>query len=308
MKIYNSNYFSVVLVYMKITAAVLILFIVTGCNTETNIGYSCDSYGCVVDVNGLYDNEAQCFENCEHQFTNFNCLSGDCVGSENGIYESIDQCLSFCGPTIVSNSGNGVSDIDGNSYPTIVLGNGQEWMAKNLNVTKYRNGDEIPFVMAASQWENLVNSGGTGGYCELGASSIYGKLYNWYAVMDERGLCPTGWHVPQFNEWNQLIMHLDPNAQGAGNVVGGKIKVVGTDYWNTPNTGASNASGFSGLPSGERSVYGNFSDLGTTGSWWSSTQTGIANAARVYARHNAVNLGNTNTFKGGGFAVRCVRD
>jgi uncharacterized protein (TIGR02145 family) len=289
---------------------VLIVFSISlvCCNSDDGPNYSCTVNGCVEDIDGVYAEESNCIQNCNMQALTYSCVNGDCVVDLNGAYESHESCLNFCGQTIVSNPGSGVTDYSGNWYPTIVLGNGQEWMAENLNVSMYRNGDMIPLVSSNSQWEDLVNDGGSGAYCEYGLSSVHGKLYNWFAVTDARNLCPDGWHIPTFSEWNMLIEHLDPNTSGGGNVAGGMIKVEGTDFWNFPNTGASNISGFNGLPSGSRSVYGGFSDLGKKAFWWSSSLSGVANARSIYSRYDAENIASTNSFQGSGFAVRCVRD
>ena len=159
--------------------------------------------------------------------------------------------------------GSGVTDVDGNNYPTIII-NGQEWMADNLRTSKYANGDPIPNVTDNFQWENLT----TGAWAHYNNDSQYenpyGKLYNWYTTADSRKVCPIGWHVPSDEEYTLLIDYL-----GGEFVAGGKMKSTGTQYWVSPNTDATNESGFSGLPGGLR--YGPFSGIGRVGLWWSST-------------------------------------
>ncbi|MBK8503768.1 MAG: fibrobacter succinogenes major paralogous domain-containing protein [Saprospiraceae bacterium] len=137
-----------------------------------------------------------------------------------------------------------VTDIDGNLYRTIKIGT-QEWMAENLRTTRYTNGEMISKVNNSTTWPNA----NYGAWCWYDTSSTYelpyGKLYNWYAVNDGRGLCPTGWHEPTDAEWTTLTDFL-----GGLSLAGGPMKAAGTAHWKTPNTGATNASGFSGLPGG----------------------------------------------------------
>lgn len=128
----------------------------------------------------------------------------------------------------------------------------QVWMTKNLDVDKYRNGDAIPQVTSSSEWESL----GTGAWCwynndSANYAATYGKLYNWYAVNDPRGLAPAGWHMPSDLEWSTLATCL-----GGDGVAGGKMKGTGTAFWQEPNAGAINSSGFTELPGGYRKGVG----------------------------------------------------
>jgi uncharacterized protein (TIGR02145 family) len=182
--------------------------------------------------------------------------------------------VSAANPLPLYTMGSGVTDIDGNFYPSIII-NGQEWMQKNLAVSKYRNGDPIPSALNDATW-NFTTSGAYAIYNnEAVNNDLYGKLYNWYAVNDSRGLCPSGWHIPSNAEWSSFINYLDPNANGGDsfqNLAGGKMKA--TTGWVSPNAGASNESGFKGLPSG----YGRlppsnyFEFVGNFGFWWSNTE------------------------------------
>ena len=187
--------------------------------------------------------------------------------------------------------------------PTIVIGT-QQWMEKNLEVVTYRNGDIIPQVTDATTWAGLT----TGAWCyynnDVANGAIYGKLYNWYAVNDSRGLAPQGWHVPTDTEWTTLTDKLG----GATSVAGGKMKSVGTTKWTTPNTSATNESGFSGLPAGYCDDTGPFFNIGNYGFWWSSS---VYDSSKAWSRVMSSNLGTvTNPFniKAGGFSVRCLRD
>jgi uncharacterized protein (TIGR02145 family) len=194
-----------------------------------------------------------------------------------------------------------VTDIDGNVYQTVSIGT-QCWMKENLKVSKYRNGDPIPTNLSNTAWQTAT----TGAYAiynnDAGNNTTYGKLYNWYAVADTRNLCPVGWHVPSDGEWTTLENYL-----GGRPVAGGKLKSTST-LWTTPNTGATNESGFSGLPGGNRNGNGTFNGVGGNGNWWSSTES-----STTFARFRHLNyyIGNSNLssyYKLDGFSVRCLRD
>ncbi|MFN5214507.1 MAG: FISUMP domain-containing protein, partial [Bacteroidota bacterium] len=197
-----------------------------------------------------------------------------------------------------------MTDQQGNVYKTIVIGT-QEWMAENLKTTIYRNGDAIANVTGENQWVNLL----TGAWCFYVNNSQYdcpyGKLYNWYAVVDSRNLCPTGWHVPTDAEWTTLTSFL-----GGETVAGGKMKSTGLQYWFSPNQDATNESGFSGLPGGYRYSYynGNFSLAVRYGLWWSSTESPPTNAWYRSLGYNYGNAGRSYDVKQDGSSVRCLRD
>jgi len=197
---------------------------------------------------------------------------------------------------------NACVDIDSNIYPTVKIGD-QWWMAENLKVTRYRNGDDIPIVTDDTEWKNLT----TGAYCNYNNNSdnadIYGRLYNWYAVNDSRNIAPLGWHVPSDEEWQTLIDYL-----GGESVAGGKLKETGTTHWNSPNVGATNESGFAALPGGYRSSDGNFGSLGIYAFFWSSTESSSNGAwDRILYYYNA-NVYRNNYDKQCGFSLRLVRD
>ncbi len=180
----------------------------------------------------------------------------------------------------------------------------QVWMAQNLDVSTYRNGDPIPKVTDPIQWAALT----TGAWCWYNNDSAtyaatYGKLYNWFAVNDSRGLAPVGWHVPTDAEWTTLETCL-----GGASVAGGKMKETGTSHWYSPNTAATNSSGFAGLPGGNRDNNGSFVSIGTSSGWWSSTANFIYSAWRWYLTYNSGGLGKYGNSKQNGFSVRCIRD
>lgn len=193
-------------------------------------------------------------------------------------------------------------DIDGNAYPTIVIGD-QIWMAENLRVTKYRNGNSIPNITGDAAWEATTN----GAYCwynnNKSANAKYGAMYNWHAVNDSRGLCPDGWRVPTDAEWTSFT-----NRLGGLGVAGGKLKSVSA-LWDSPNTDATNSSGFSALSAGIRSSDGSFWSLGSTGYWWSSTESYSTSAWYRYMSSSSGSVGRHNNFyKTHGFSIRCLKD
>ena len=192
---------------------------------------------------------------------------------------------------------------NGYTYTSIVLGNGQEWMAENLRTTTYANGDPIPNVTDANQWGNLM----TGAWAHYNNDSQYenpyGKLYNWYTVNDPRNVCPTGWHVPTDAEWTVLSDYL-----GGSTVAGGKMKSTGTQYWSSPNTDATNESGFSGLPGGYRLLDGSFYYIGTLGYWWCSSEDGTGIAWYRFLRYYDGGVYRYSNFEKHGYSVRCLRD
>jgi uncharacterized protein (TIGR02145 family) len=199
-----------------------------------------------------------------------------------------------------------VSDIEGNSYKTVYIGN-QQWMGENLKTAKYNDGTAIPNITDNTQWSN--NTTGAWSYYNNDAANNvkYGKLYNWFAVSSttngNKNMCPTGWHVPTDAEWTVLIDYL-----GGTNVAGGKMKEVGTSSWNSPNTEAANTSLFTGLPGGYRSNNGSYYFIGYYGYWWSSTEYGTSNAwSRTLGGSNGVAYRNYDG-KELGFSVRCLRD
>jgi len=192
--------------------------------------------------------------------------------------------------------------------PTIVIGN-QQWMRENLDVLTYRNGDLIPKVTDAALWESLT----TGAWCYYvvtgGADgptngAIYGKLYNWYAVNDARGLAPQGWHIPTNADWTTLRTLL-----GGSSLAGGKMKTNGTNSWASPNSSATNESGFAGLPGGLRDgTDGVFYGVRFYGHWWSALENNSTNAWFAYLHSNNGNLELGYWDKRNFLSVRCLRD
>jgi len=194
------------------------------------------------------------------------------------------------------------TDIDGNIYHTVKIGT-QTWTVENLKTTKYNDGTAIPLVTDGTAWGNLT----TGAYCwynnDVNANkATYGALYNWYAVNTGK-LAPTGWHVPTDAEWTTLSTYL-----GGDNVSGGALKEAGTAHWASPNSGATNSSGFSALPGGYRYYNGYFYYIGSYGYWWSATETAASGAYYRYLFYDYSDLSRNSYFKSCGFSVRLVRD
>jgi uncharacterized protein (TIGR02145 family) len=195
-----------------------------------------------------------------------------------------------------------ITDYDGNIYNTIAIGE-QRWMVENLKTTHYNDGGEIPFLTSSVQWSAATD----GAYCAYNNNSsnlsIYGALYNWYAVNSGK-LCPAGLHVPTDAEWVILSDYL-----GGASIAGGKMKESGTAHWTSPNTGADNLSGFTALGGSFVDWKGVFGILGQTAYWWSSTEASSTNAyaKKLFNDNASISVGGNNE-KHDGFSIRCIKD
>ena len=198
-----------------------------------------------------------------------------------------------------------VTDVDGNTYNTVQIGS-QVWMSENLKTSRYRNGGSIPYVVGNSDWQALTRGAWSNYNHDAANDPIYGKLYNWYTTLGDT-LCPTGWGVPTDAEWTILTTYL-----GGESVAGGKMKSVGTAYWNDPNTGATNESGFSVLPGGWRRSDGSFGFIRGGAFFWSAAEYGYYDAWFRYLNNfNGSVSRNPNIYgydKSVGASVRCLRD
>jgi uncharacterized protein (TIGR02145 family) len=194
-----------------------------------------------------------------------------------------------------------VVDIDGNVYHTVTIGT-QVWMVENLKTTTLNDGTRIPLVTEDTAWYNLTKPA----YCwyenDTANKAVYGALYNWYAVNTGK-LAPTGWHVPTDAEWTVLTSLL-----GGMDTAGGALKSADTIYWHSPNTGATNSSGFSALPGGSRYYYGAFYSIGYYGYWWSSTAFSGANASNRFINYDFTTVFGNNYPKTDGFNIRCLKN
>jgi len=206
-------------------------------------------------------------------------------------------------------AGTKVTDYDGNVYNTVIIGS-QVWMIENLKVTHYLNGDHIPNVTDDAKWAKLK----TGAWCyyenESGNNEPFGKLYNWYAVDDIRNLCPPGWHIPSFEDWQTLIDFL-----GGYKVAGLKMKSV--RYWSKERRNQhrnNNQSRFSALPGGyRRSDDGKYTYANMEAYYWSSTEASNRKEACYILLHYSYARVYLDTYgysskKSSGFSVRCIRD
>ena len=238
--------------------------------------------------------------------TNINCIPNK-PSSLNRLSSNLFQCNLLNNNKL--SSGEIITDICGNNYNTVVIG-AQTWFAENLRTCKYKNGDNIPNVPLSANWSSLTS----GAYTILGNNNSYetlfGKLYNWYSVNDQRGLCPVGWKIPDTTDWNILIKHL-----GGYDVAGGKMKF--NKYWDNPNNGATNSSGFTAIPGGFRNEPGSYGGIGLSdfsfgwfwGYWWSSNDSLNSNNAYNYVIGSASGrIGERLFSKKNGFSVRCIKD
>lgn len=194
-----------------------------------------------------------------------------------------------------------VTDIDGNIYKTVKIGE-QWWMAENLHVAHYRNGDSIKYVVDDTEWMNLL-MGACCVYDNLdNHKETYGLLYNGYALDDNRKIAPEGWHVATDEEWQALVDYL-------GCSPGGKLKEKGTTHWDSPNTGATNESGFSTLPGGFRSGNnGNFYNEGKEAYFWSCTESHNGYAWNWVLNYTSSSVYRNSRIRRDGYLVRCIKD
>jgi uncharacterized protein (TIGR02145 family) len=219
------------------------------------------------------------------------------------------------GTAQTSSPGSGVTDADGNFYNTIVLSNGQEWMKEDLQTTKYANGDPIDNLVADVQWEQTTT--GAWSYYENDPiyQSPYGKLYNFYAVVDSRNVCPTGWHAATKTDWEQLVNLVDENSVmntttdiTLSPTAGGALKMTDTTYWEAPNVGATNEIDFSAVSSGDRDNWGMFDAIKGWGNWWTGTPASGGEGWFIEITNYDTDI-YIDTFDGDfGFSVRCVKD
>ena len=269
------------------------------------------SYDTKIEMGYLYSGEIPVFLNNLTPNTTYYVRAF----ATNGFGTSYGNEISFTTvnvPTIVP--GNGLNDIDGNNYNTVIIGT-QEWTKENLNVSKYRDGTIIPEVTDPEVWRNLT----TGAWCYYSNSSIngttYGKLYNWYAIMGiyneasltdislRKQLSPLGYHIPTESEWITL-----KNFLGGENVAGGKMKEAGTTHWLSPNIDASNSYGFNALPGGFREFDGVFDSIKTRSSFYCNNNYWVVRNVLSNDSGAAYGFGVPNTYRSAGDSVRCVKD
>lgn len=214
----------------------------------------------------------------------------------------------------INHPGPQVIDIDGNSYNSVKIGS-QVWMTENLKTTKYSDGTPIPLITSQAAWDALLETDKAYSWYDddISNKAKYGALYTWAATMNGasssvanpsgvQGVCPDGWHLPSDAEWSELTDYL-----GGMNIAGGRMKEIGITHWKSPNTKATNESGFTALPGGtrenSRSCYG----IGANGYWWSATK-----GEYRYIGYDISKVNSSYDYdmpdKIHGFSVRCVKD
>ncbi|MFZ4400759.1 MAG: fibrobacter succinogenes major paralogous domain-containing protein [Bacteroidales bacterium] len=197
-----------------------------------------------------------------------------------------------------------VTDIDGNVYQTVTVGT-QVWLKQNLKVSRFRNGDTITNVTDGVTWSNIT----TAACCDFGNNSsnsiTYGRLYNFYAANDSRKIAPLGWHVSTDADWTKLKTYL-----GGDNIAGGKLKETGTLHWSSPNTAATNSSGFTAIPGGFREMDGSFdnSNMLRVGIYWTTTSFNSTSAWYLALNYDAAVVGRDKGSTNRGYSLRCVKD
>jgi uncharacterized protein (TIGR02145 family) len=206
------------------------------------------------------------------------------------------------------------------TIPSLTIGT-QIWSTTNLNVSKFRNGEDIPQSKTVAEWIAAGNNQQPA-WCyynnDPANETKYGKLYNWYACIDDRQICPMGWHMPSEAEWGLLVQVVDSiwGVEIIGNsynTAGGAMKSLGTiddgmGLWIAPNEGASNASGFSSLPAGYKNGSGGYNEFGSRSIWWTSTAY-FAAAISFNIRNISYTIeGGGATNRRNGLSVRCIRD
>ena len=200
---------------------------------------------------------------------------------------------------------------DARTYDLVEIG-GQCWFADNLATDQYRNGELIVTELDNATWSSTSSGAYAYPNNDPTYDATYGKLYNWFTTVDSRGLCPTGWHVPTDCEWMSLEGSLgmtvaEQETTGVrGTGIGGMLKA--TTNWASPNSGATNVSGFTGLPGGQRSSNGGYFYFDSGGYWWSSTNYGPALGYYRALMHNSSKVQYLGWNKQHGFSVRCIRD
>jgi uncharacterized protein (TIGR02145 family) len=272
---------------------------ILGCTDNNACNYNSSA---TADDGSCYSSGEPC--NDENPNTICDLWTADCV-----CVGSTSASDHTCGYSCVHNenlSYGSLTDQQGNVYKTIVIGS-QEWMAENLNTSVYRNGDPISIFSDNDSWASTSDGAWTYYLGDVSYACPFGKLYNWYACVDSRELCPQGWHMPTDAEWTVLGSFL-----GGDEVAGGKMKTRGTvndaGIWITTTTGTTNSSGFSAVPSGYRFDWGNYGGANYDVWWWSSTQYVDELAYLRSLGHSVDALGRDVRDKNKGCAVRCLRD
>ncbi|HPI12760.1 MAG TPA: FISUMP domain-containing protein [Catalimonadaceae bacterium] len=228
-------------------------------------------------------------------------LSGNNQNKALDFCGSVEEEVDVFNPSLTYGS---MSDIEGNSYKTIKIGT-QTWMAENLKVSKYQNGDSIPIRVDSTGWENATN-GMSAVFLNLPTlKKRYGKLYNWFTVTDSRNVCPAGWHTPTDSEWTTLENFLVDSTQLG---VGGKLKSQSYLWKVNAFTSETNASGFSGIPGGILSPDWSFGELRFSANWWSASEGSQTNGIYRQIDYYQNILHHKTIEKQAGLSIRCIKD
>ncbi len=253
--------------------------------------------------------------NTTNDLINGSCVCGGSQTIGSGTGAQLLPGNATCANEYISVTGCGGQtslSYDGRTYDLVEIG-GQCWFADNLATDQYRNGDPIPTGLDNTTWQNTT----AGAYAiynnDIANDATYGKLYNWYTTVDSRGLCPTGWHVPTDCEWMYLEGSLGMTVQQQeavyerGTNEGGAMKA--TTNWTSPNTGATNSSGFTAFPGGYRANDGGYILIGLVGYWWGiSSENYSSSAWSRYLTYDNSFVRRLNFNKHFGFSVRCIKD
>jgi len=194
-----------------------------------------------------------------------------------------------------------IVDVDKNSYNTIKIGN-QIWMAENLKTTRFKNGDRLNQFLENNLWQDSDKPTWVHYNFDTTYNRSYGKLYNWLAITDKRGLCPSGWRVPKIGDWQQLVKYVGKVSPG------GLLKEVGTSKWKIPNAYSSNFYGFTATPSGFIDSENNFVKLGEQASWWSVSvylNDYVSTSHLTYSEDKFEIKATPNSI---GLPVRCIKE
>ena len=240
-----------------------------------------------------------------HQLYQFHITSVDIWGNESQPSYTVTKA-----PSTTT-----LTDINGNVYPTVIIGN-QEWMAQNLMATTFANGEAISRLDTNEEWSTAGGAAYSvypfdnieGIANELGMLSAYGALYNAHSVTDARGLCPDGWHVPLDAEWQELFSYV-----GGADVAGGNLKSIRVEpdshpRWASPNTSATDQYGFSTLPAGARNVDGSFYHIGTNTFFWVDQQNSVESNVCSEIVWDSGGVGILDYNVNQGLSVRCIKD
>lgn len=265
------------------------------------------------ESDGNYDTEYSTTKTATHQYSSEGTFTVNLeVKDKGGLTNTIQKEVKVCNSCVMT-------DIDGNEYQIVTIGS-QVWMAENLKVTRYKNGDVIPNVTDDNEWSNLS----TGAYCSYSNSDYfvkrYGLLYNWFAVNDIRNLAPEGWHIPTDDEWKELELYLgmDPELVDIPGYLRTQIgvKLKSTSGWKDDDLinewgfdwRGTNTSGFTALPGGGRFNYGPFYAITEEAHFWTSTESTNTYSWERMLKFDGGRVGYVSSNKGHGFSVRCIKD